>query len=101
MVLELVTRIPNKYVTSLTFRVIDRDHDILGHNEVNYPTMSAKLNDIETMMASALPVTVTSVSVQLNNKYAFVDSLNQTPHTIKIKDAGHEGYICQMELIEI
>lgn len=100
-VLEAITRLPNKYITTLTFRVVDYDTDLTGNKDL-YTSADTKLNDLDGMMNLIAPVSVTSMVSQLDGAKAFVDALNMNPYIVSVGNHKRkEGYIGQIRLVEI
>jgi len=100
-VLEAIVRLPVKYSTTLTFLLEDDQRDLRGNLD-NYQSHNDRITALETMMNQATPITVTSISTQLNGRTAFVDSINVSPTSIPVKThtGDRECYIGRMVLIE-
>lgn len=92
-VLDTITRLPNKYRTTVTCRLD------LGAED-DYATALAKFNAISGLQDLATPVTVQSVVDMLDGTTAFVDGL--TPRIMKMSGKNNRpSYLCQFELIEV
>jgi hypothetical protein len=92
-VLEAITRLTNKYVTTVSCR-LDPDDD------PEYASALAKFNALNTMNDSTTPATIESQIDMLDGKTAFVDGL--TPRGFKaINTKGKTSYVVQFQLIEI
>jgi hypothetical protein len=92
-ILEAITRLPNKYITTVTARLDPDDPD-------DYTSALTKFNALTTMQDAVLPVTVESLVDMLDGKTAFIDGL--TPRGYKaINKNGRTSYVIQFSLIEI
>jgi len=89
-----------KYTYTLTFRLADNDINLLGEQESD--SAYTKRGILDGWVASALPITMNSIS-------AFEDSKLVKPSSapvrrlriLKDKETGKETWICQMTLLEI
>jgi len=89
-----------KYTYTLTFRLADNDINLLGDQESD--SAYTKRGILDGWVASALPITMNSIS-------AFEDSKLVKPSSapvrrlriLKDKETGKETWICQMTLLEI
>ena len=87
-----MTRLPNKYVTTVTARLDPDDPD-------DYVSALTKYNDLSTLQSLVIPVLVESKVDMLDATYCFVDNL--TPRGWKKLNSQHApSYIVQFDLIE-
>jgi len=99
MVHEAMPRIQTRHAATLTFRIADKDFNLLGKPD-DYTDHNLKMNALDTMKASATPVYVTSVATPLNGRYAWVENVTLNPDKI-VLETGEEAYMGQMMLVEI
>jgi len=92
-VLDTITRLPNKYITTVTVDLgIDDTYD--------YASSLLKFNALTGLQNLATPVTVESRVDMLDGMTAFVDGL--TPRIIGLQDTNEKPrYLAQFSLIEI
>lgn len=98
-IMECMPRLPVRHYTDITFRVADKDHDLLKKAD-SYTTYAGKMTALETMVDSNLPVYVTSVSTALNGKYAWLENVQISPEKIMV-ETGEEFYIGTARLVDI
>ena len=99
-VLEAITRIPTKYVTTFTARLVDDDTQ--RDNAPDSVRLAAtKWTNLLAFQAQSTPVLTECGFAMLDNIYAFVDDV--TPIALALEDA--EGtrtkYIVRVRLIEV
>ena len=99
-VLEAITRIPTKYVTTFTARLVDDDTQ--RDNAPDSVRLAAtKWTNLLAFQAQSTPVLTECGFAMLDNIYAFVDDV--TPIALALEDA--EGtrtkYIVRIRLIEV
>uniref|UniRef100_A0A6M3JBH7 Uncharacterized protein n=1 Tax=viral metagenome TaxID=1070528 RepID=A0A6M3JBH7_9ZZZZ len=99
IVIEGLTRIPVKFAYTLTFRAADRDHDLQG--EFDPVTGYAKVDQMDTWVASPLPLLLNSWSNYEDGMYVFPEP-SPVRFIKKFKDEdGREARVCQTTLIGI
>ncbi len=89
-----------KYTYTLTFRLSDQDINLLGETEAD--SALTKRNTLDTWVASALPITMNSISSFEDSKLVKPSSVPvRRLRILKDKETGKETWICQMTFLEI
>ena len=99
-VLEAAVRVPNKYVTSVMCRLEDYDTQRDGAPD-DVPLAITKFNNLVTMQASAVPVSIQSALEMIDGKYAFVDSVSPIALAVNDKEGKKNKYAVSFSLIEV
>jgi hypothetical protein len=98
-ILEAITRLPQKYVHNITFRMADNDKDLNGDPDETI-LLSTKELLLKSWAASSTPCYMNTLSATDDGMYVFLDSLN-IKRLKKIKIDNIEYQICQTRLIGI
>lgn len=99
-ILKCVVVFDVKYTYSLVFRLVDNDINLLG--EVESTTAKAKRDYLDAWVASALPITMNSISDFEDGKLVKPSSVPlRRLRILKDKQTGKETWICQMTFLEI
>ena len=89
-----------KYTYTLTFRLSDNDINLLGEQEAD--SALTKRNYLDAWVASALPITMNSISSFEDSKLVKPSSVPvRRLRILKDKQTGKETWICQMTFLEI
>lgn len=89
-----------KYTYTLTFRLSDNDINLLGEQESD--SAYTKRGVLDTWVASALPITMNSISQFEDAKLVKPSSVPvRRLRILKDKETGKETWICQMTFLEI
>lgn len=89
-----------KYTYTLTFRLADNDINLLGEQESD--SAYTKRGVLDTWVASALPITMNSISSFEDSKLVKPSSVPvRRLKILKDKETGKETWICQMTFLEI
>jgi len=89
-----------KYTYTLTFRLSDNDINLLGEQEAD--SAYTKRGVLDTWVASALPITMNSISSFEDSKLVKPSSVPvRRLKILKDKETGKETWICQMTFLEI
>jgi len=89
-----------KYTYTLTFRLSDNDINLLGEQESD--SAYTKRGVLDGWVASALPITMNSISLFEDAKLVKPSSVPvKRLRILKDKETGKETWICQMTFLEI
>jgi hypothetical protein len=98
-VMELITRLNYKEILTFTFRIADKDNDLLGNPVPDSAADQVQL--LEGFAASPLPVDVDSITTSLDGRKLLIN-----PGTLRLvnvipKEAGRELMIYQITAIGV
>lgn len=102
LVFDAVTREKQRWVTTLTFRLRDAEHDLTGVGYDDYATYAAKLAQLVAWSETTPTILTVASSIGVfNGKSVMIDQSGIRLIKLLHKDAKYEEYIMQIQCYEV